>query len=637
MTKTKTQLAQEYAENVINAFGNNGVPCGIKDIKQMIYAGYVSGYTACEQSMWRSVEEELPEEKKVVLCFMPDMKDNYAENDSYFDIAILLEGEFINLDCETIHPTHWMQIPLPPPTPRHKHREEMKLRVFEAFAGYGSQSIALELLAQSCPDFQFETVGISEIDKYAIKAYSALHGENIPNYGDITKIDWSQTADFDLFTYSFPCQDISSAGKQRGFSEGSGTRSSCLWACAKAIEKKRPKFLLMENVKALTQKKFSADFCRWREWLIKQGYTNYYTVLNAKDYGVPQNRERVFMVSFRGEHTPYTFPRPFELVRRLKHVLEDDVDEKYWLKQEQIQALIKHNERKQSEGCGFKTNFQTGEGISGAIKTKEGSREYDTYVKVPTYGNSRLNAMIADGKIDPEETLWIDCYNQRVDPDIAGTILARVNATGHYLVSDPRGCAMRGRPDASGQNFQQIELGSDVANAITSVQKDSMAAEPRVIQVGNLIRESNYKNPHRGRIYSTEGIAPCLSCCEGGNLEPKILQRDHGYAQGGVLDIAPALTASKWQDNNFSIAGFLIRKLTPRECFRLMDVPENYIDRLLAAGISNTQLYKLAGNSIVVACLYHIFRKMFCETAKEIGAPIAHSRETPIIQQLTLL
>ena len=246
----------------------------------------------------------------------------------------------------------------------------MKLRVFEAFAGYGSQSIALDLLSQSFPDFQFETVGISEIDKYAIRAYHTLHGEAIPNHGDITKIDWSQTADFDLLTYSFPCQDISSVGKQRGFSEGSGTRSSCLWACANAIEKKHPRFLLMENVKALTQKKFSADFRRWRKWLIKQGYTNYYAVLNAKDYGVPQNRERVFMVSFRREHTPFTFPKPFELVRRLKHILEDVVDEKYWLKQEQIQALIKHNERKQSEGCGFKTNFQTGEGISGTIKTR---------------------------------------------------------------------------------------------------------------------------------------------------------------------------------------------------------------------------------------------------------------------------
>lgn len=264
----------------------------------------------------------------------------------------------------------------------------MKLRVFEAFAGYGSQSIALDLLSQSFPDFQFETVGISEIDKYAIRAYHTLHGEAIPNHGDITKIDWSQTADFDLLTYSFPCQDISSVGKQRGFSEGSGTRSSCLWACANAIEKKHPRFLLMENVKALTQKKFSADFRRWRKWLIKQGYTNYYAVLNAKDYGVPQNRERVFMVSFRREHTPFTFPKPFELVRRLKHILEDVVDEKYWLKQEQIQALIKHNERKQSEGCGF---------ISSA---KCSARRHENMVRRPriakksrTFSNSRFSKL----------------------------------------------------------------------------------------------------------------------------------------------------------------------------------------------------------------------------------------------------
>ena len=514
----------------------------------------------------------------------------------------------------------------------------MKLRVFEAFAGYGSQSIALELLAQAFPTFQFETVGISEINKYAITAYRTLHGDTIPNHGDITKIDWAQTTDFDLLTYSFPCQDISSAGKQRGFSKGSGTRSSCLWACADAIETKRPRFLLMENVKALaTQKKFSADFRRWREWLIKQGYTNYYAVLNAKDYGVPQNRERVFMVSFLGEHTPFYFPAPFELTCRLKHVLEDEVDEKYWLQQEQIQALIKHNERKQAEGCGFKTNFQTGEGISGTIKTREGLCSCDTFIKVPVYGNSRLNTMIADGKIDPEETLWIDCYNQRVDPDIAGTILARVNATGHYLISDPRGCAMRGRPDASGRYTQQIELGSDVANTLTSFQKDSMVAEARVMQVGNLIEESGYKNPHRGRVYSVEGIAPCLNCGGGGQREVKIIiQRGHGYAKGGLFNIAPALTTSKWQNNNFALIEYWIRKLTPRECFRLMDVPEHHIDRLLSADISNSQLYKLAGNSIVVACLFHIFRKMFCETARENGAPTAHSHETPVIQQFSL-
>lgn len=459
----------------------------------------------------------------------------------------------------------------------------MKLRVFEAFAGYGSQSIALELLAQAFPDFQFDTVGISEIDKNAIKAYRTLHRNVIPNHGDITKIDWTQTADFDLLTYSFPCQDISSAGKQRGFTEGSGTRSSCLWACADAIETKHPRFLLMENVKVLaTQKKFSDDFRRWREWLIKHGYTNYYAVLNAKDYGVPQNRERVFMVSFLGEHTPFYFPAPFELTRRLKHVLEDEVDEKYWLQQEQIQALIKHNERKQSEGCGFRTNFQTGEGISGTIKTKEECREYDTYIKVPTYGNSHP-AIVTLGNYSP---------------------------SGHEA---SRVLSIEGIAPTVKENHGTI-------NAI---------AVPRVIQLGNLIEDSAYKNPHRGRVYSVEGIAPCLNCIEGGQREVKIIQRAHGYAKGGIFDICPALTTSKWQDNHFAIIEYWIRKLTPRECFRLMDVPEHYIDRLLSAGISNSQLYKLAGNSIVVACLYHIFRKMFCETARESCSPISHSRETP--------
>lgn len=164
----------------------------------------------------------------------------------------------------------------------------MNIRVFEAFAGYGSQSIALELLSQSFPDFQFEVVGYSEIDKYAIQAYRAIHGDSAPNLGDISKINWGGiNIDFDLLTYSFPCQDISSAGKQKGFTEGCGSRSSLLWECARAIEAKQPKYLLMENVKALTQKKFSEDFRRWRKWLISHGYTNYYAVINAKDYGVP--------------------------------------------------------------------------------------------------------------------------------------------------------------------------------------------------------------------------------------------------------------------------------------------------------------------------------------------------------------
>ncbi len=127
---------------------------------------------------------------------------------------------------------------------------EKPLRVFEAFAGYGSQSMALRNIG-----VDHEVVGISEIDKYAIAAYNATHPET-RNYGDICKIDWRVVPDFDLFTYSFPCTDISNAGAQAGFEEGSGTRSSLLWECKKAIEEKHPKYLLMENVKAITSKKF---------------------------------------------------------------------------------------------------------------------------------------------------------------------------------------------------------------------------------------------------------------------------------------------------------------------------------------------------------------------------------------------
>lgn len=257
----------------------------------------------------------------------------------------------------------------------------MKIRVFEAFAGYGSQAMALKRLQHDFPGkVEFEFVGISEIDSYAIAAYLAVHGDT-PNYGDISKIDWSQVPDFDCFTYSFPCQDISTAGKQKGFVEGSGSRSSLLWECKRAIEAKRPKFLLMENVKALVQKKFMPEFQRWIDTLTEFGYTSFWQVLNAKDYGVPQNRERVFMVSILGEAT-FDFPKPFPLEKRLRDVLEENVPEEYYLRPEQVERILAHCDRKQAEGCGFKPNFQESGGVSGTITTMYGQRQTDTYLKV---------------------------------------------------------------------------------------------------------------------------------------------------------------------------------------------------------------------------------------------------------------
>ena len=186
----------------------------------------------------------------------------------------------------------------------------------------------------------FDLVGWSEIDKYAIQAHDVVFPEyKDRNFGDICKIDWVQVPDFDLFTYSFPCTDISNAGRQQGLEEGSGTRSSLLWECKKAIEAKHPKFLLMENVKALVSEKFLSYFNQWCEYLSGLGYVNYAKVLNAKDYGIPQNRERVFVVSII-ENEWFNFPRPVELKLRLKDMLEEKVDEKYYLPQDKVNQFI---------------------------------------------------------------------------------------------------------------------------------------------------------------------------------------------------------------------------------------------------------------------------------------------------------
>lgn len=430
----------------------------------------------------------------------------------------------------------------------------MKLKAFEAFAGYGSQAMALERLSRRHADFDFEVVGISEIDRYAIQAHRAVHGDGITNYGDISRIDWVQVPDFDLLTYSFPCTNISTAGRQEGLTENSGTSSSLLWECRRAIERKRPKYLLMENVKALTQKKFRPDFERWQQTLRDLGYTNFWQVINATECNVPQNRERVFMVSIRGGQY-YEFPRPLELERRLINVLEPQVDERYYLTPEQVRRIVAHCDRKVSEGCGCKTNFQSPYGISGAIKTKEGSREYDTYI---------------------------------VEPQV---------------VADPR------------RTFGEIQLSEAQIGISPALCSTSGKSPHLVILIG-------YTRDRYGRVTSFHPklVANTITSATGGGGNTDqfvmILQRPHGFTKARLSDAAPNLTRSAYEDSNFVLQGARIRKLTPREAFRLMDVSDLHIERIQAAGISNTQQYKLAGNSIVVACMERIFENLLINPAR---------------------
>ena len=253
-----------------------------------------------------------------------------------------------------------------------------KIRIFEAFAGYGSQSMAMQRLKE---DFglDYEIVGISEIDKYAIQAYNAVH-PGVHNYGDISKIDWNEVPDFDLFTYSFPCTDISSAGQQKGLERGSGTRSSLLWECQKAIEIKRPKFCLMENVAALVSEKFRPFFLEWERLMCRYGYTNHNRILDSKDYGIPQHRERIFMVSILNPDQSFYWPEPIKLEKRLKDMLEQNVDEKYYLSEKVIESFNIHAERNKEKGNGFGWKPTDGGGCAMCIKTSTNQRADDNYI-----------------------------------------------------------------------------------------------------------------------------------------------------------------------------------------------------------------------------------------------------------------
>ena len=219
------------------------------------------------------------------------------------------------------------------------------IRLIELFAGYGSQAMALKRIGA-----KFEHYRVVEFDKYAIASYNAVHGTDFPTM-DITKVHAEDLSICDtntftyLLTYSFPCTDLSVAGKQAGMSKGSGTRSGLLWEVERILKEIKgssgelPQILFMENVPQVHSQDNMPDFRKWLDFLESLGYTNYYQDLNAKNYGVAQNRERCFMFSFLGEYN-YHFPQPIPLKKKLKDYLEDNVDEKYYINNEKAQKLI---------------------------------------------------------------------------------------------------------------------------------------------------------------------------------------------------------------------------------------------------------------------------------------------------------
>lgn len=219
---------------------------------------------------------------------------------------------------------------------------ENPLRLIELFAGYGSQAMALKRAG-----VPFEYWRAVEFDKYAVKSYNAVHGTDIQptDIRDIHAADLGITHTYIhtyMMTYSFPCQDLSVAGYGKGMEEGSGTRSSLLWEVKRLLEEcsELPQILMMENVPQVHGKKNMAVFERWIDTLKGMGYNSVWKDLNAKDYGVPQQRNRTFMFSVLDNSFVYEWPEPIPLEKRLKDVLEENVDEKYYIGGERVQKLL---------------------------------------------------------------------------------------------------------------------------------------------------------------------------------------------------------------------------------------------------------------------------------------------------------
>lgn len=367
------------------------------------------------------------------------------------------------------------------------------------------------------------------------------------------------------------CTDISVAGKQEGIKQGQ-TRSGLLYEVQRLLEKADkmlalPKYLMLENVKNLVGKKFKPQFDEWVAWLDELGYNTYWRVLNAKDYGVPQNRERVFAISIRKDidDGKFEFPQPFDNGVRLKDVLEDNVDEKYYLTDTMIRGFIKHNENHTAKGTGF--------------------------IWKPRDVNGTASTLRANSALAPTDNTILETN--------------------------------------------------------------------RCIQVGSL----NYYNYDKmNRVYSKGGCSPALEIMQGGNRQPKIAEpiayvkeaTKKGYVEPNEL------SHSEWkqqmhkrfiEDSNSEVSGvftnqsqsfgyrppmkgysktlkanvhdagvvesFRVHKLTPKECYRLMGFTDEQFDRSQTFS-SDSQLYKQAGNSIVVDVLYYIFGKLF-EVDTEIG------------------
>ena len=467
------------------------------------------------------------------------------------------------------------------------------LRVLSLFSGIGAFEVALDE-----ENIDWELDHYCEIDKYACRSYNCIHGTtDEDNLKDVTNIDYSKIGRVDLVTYGFPCQDISLAGNQKGFfdEEGNLTRSGLFFNAADVIRHTKPKFAIFENVKNLTGKKFKAEFETVLSVLDELGYNTYWKVLNAKDYGIPQNRERVFGISIRkGIDHGYEFPKPVHLYLRLKDMLEEEVDEKYYLS-EKVQERFKLTDQTLTKSVIGTTapNFRT-IGQRDLVYQKEGimgSLVASDYKQPKQILESTIKQV---GNID----LGNNESNNRVySPDgLSPTLNTMQGSHRQPKIIEPVICASRGRnPNnpssrkAGEHTEQRLEVNtSGCSNTLTTVQKDNYILEPLLYPCMN---KQGYKLAYDG-----DGI---------------VTSRPHQARSTVMPSCSFAIRAQNAGDSGVCLKEgqeYRIRKLTPRECWRLMGFKDKHFDKVQC--VSNSQLYKQAGNSIVVHVLRAIFREL---------------------------
>ena len=560
----------------------------------------------------------------------------------------------------------------------------------------------------------YQLINYCEIDKYASKAYSLIHNldENM-NLKDVTTIETAKLPhDIDFITYGFPCQDISQAGKQKGFTNENGdlTRSGLFFEALRIIEDTQPKIAIAENVKALTGKRFTAEFKIVLDSLNDAGYTNYWAVLNAKDYGIPQNRERVFIISIRNDiNHGFNFPKKYELKLRLKDLLETDVDEKYYLSDEVVKKLIEHKDRNKSNGNGFGARFIDENDVAFSVTTNpthsnSNSNSNSNFIKIKNatkkgyqeaHAGDYVNLQYPDsetrrGRVGEGMAQTLCCTDQNgvvVDKSESDKIIT----VGNYSPSNhnaARIVSQNGIAPTVMENHGTVT--AVVVDENKQLKFEFTESEPAVVDRLFNIYGDDKGQSFAGNVYNPDGIAPTLNTMQGGNRQPLIccaasrgrgenneqqlelrpddctnalttVQKDNYIVETVIVknqareikkqtDVAGCLMARDYKEfgnqemnavieyepvaydeqnkyirkdgcvgtlmtdgsspkhNNRVITSDLrFRKLTPKECFRLMGFSDCDIDILIDNGISNTQLYKMAGNSIVVDVLEEIF------------------------------